>query len=411
MTGATNRAWHLSVTRPTWRAGAAARGWRLVLACAVIGGIAAFAVTLFTPPRYRAEATIYALPGRNSGIAATLRELNLGGAAGEIASQGATTDMASYLVSVLRSRAVAERVCRRLNLAQRPDFVRPGARRLLAAARLPSRERAAAETLRRAVTAKGDFAGLITIRVAARDPQLASDIANGYLGALDEFMCTAARSKRCFIERQLGEAKAELTRLERALQSYQAQHGSYALDVEAKELIQNWARLSADRLAAQVALRENAGVTEVSGSVEDLVSLRSRRAGLEARSAELSRLECQLARRIATLPEVGLGMARWQRAVAAKQALTEMLESQLELARIAEVEEQARYQVLDRAYPSQLPAWPRRKLSAAAGMLAGLLVGLLAARVWLGPLGRPPGTDQAGAQELGIRREAANAGA
>jgi len=359
----------------------AARRCKLAAACMLIGGAAALAATFLTPPQYRAEATIYALPSRSGGVAAALRELNLGGAAGEIAGQGATTDMASYLVSVLRSRAVAEKVCRRLDLAQRPDFAPPP----------PPDERAAAEMLRRSVSAKGDFAGLITIRATARTPHLASDIANAYLGALDEFMCTAAHSKRCFIERQLGEAKTELTRLERALQSYQAQHGSYALDVEAKELIQNWARLSADRLAAQVALHENAGVTEVSGSIEDLVSLRSRRAGIEARSAELSQLERQLARRIATLPEVGLGMARLQRAVAAKQALTEMLESQLEMARIAEVEEQARYQVLDRAYPPERPAWPRRKLSAAAGMAAGLMIGLL----W--------------AYLLGIRREVTDA--
>lgn len=355
----------------------AARRWKPAAVCAVIGGLAALGAAQIAPPRYRAQATIYALPGRAGGITAALRALDLGGAAGELGSQGATTETASYLVSVLRSHAVAAQVCARLDLAHHAHF----------APRRPVGDWALAEMLRRAVTAKGDFAGLITIRAAAREPRLAADIANAYLGALDDFICNTALSKRLFIERQLESAQAQLARLESDLQAYQARHQSYALDAEARELIRNWAELNAQQSAAQAALRENAGVMEVSGSIDDLVTLRSRRAGMEGRSAELRRLEDRLQRRLAALPEIGLAMARRERKVAAKQALTEMLESQLELTRIAEVEEQARYQVLDRAHSPERPEWPRRKMSAAAGATAGLLIGLL------------------GAYALGVRRE------
>ena len=341
--------------------------WKMIAACAVIGALLAFAMTYLAQPSYRAEATIYALPGRGTSVTAALRDLNLGGAAGDFTGQSATTAMASYLVSVLRSHAVAAKVCGRLDLAREPRF----------AAAQPISQWALAEVLRRSVTAKGDLGGLITIRATARDPQLVFDIANAYLAALDDFMSTTAGSKRRFIERQLDQARVELASLERELRAYQSRHQSYDLDVEAKELIQNWARLSAEKQAAQVALRENAGVIEVSGSIDNLVTLRSQRAGLQARSSELGQLERELGRRLAALPEVGLGMARLQRRVAAKQALAEMLESQLEMARISEVEEQARYQVIDRAYPPERPVWPRRKLSAAAGLAAGLMVGLL----------------------------------
>jgi uncharacterized protein involved in exopolysaccharide biosynthesis len=354
----------------------------MVAACAVTGGLAAFAMTYAARPAYRAEATIYALSGRGSAVSAALRDLNLGGAVGEFASQGATSETASYLVAALRSRALAAKVCTRLGLAHDPRFVRTQ----------PRTPQALAERLRQSVTAKGDFAGLITIRATAGDPRLACDIANAYLVALDEFICAAAGGKRRFIERQLDGLRRQLASLERDLEAYQSRHQSYDLDVEAKELIQNWARLSAETQAAQVALRENAGVIEVSGSIDDLVALRSRRAGLEARSSELSQLERELGRRLAALPAIGLDMARLQRRVAAKQALTEMLESQLEMARIAEVEEQARYQVIDRAYPAERPVWPRRKLSAAAGVAAGLALGLL----W--------------AYALGMRREVTDAG-
>jgi uncharacterized protein involved in exopolysaccharide biosynthesis len=345
--------------------------WRMIAACALIGGLTAFAAAHAARPRYRAEATIYALSYQGNTVSGALRALDLGGGMGQLLSQGATSETASYLVSILRSHAIADTVSRELDLARRHDF---------APAR-PVGAWALAETLRRQVTARGDFSGLITITAIAPSAQLAGDIANAYVGALDDFMSSSARGKRRFIERQLREARTHLVTLERDLQSYQTSHGSYALEVEAQEMIRNWAQASAEQAAAQVALRENAGVTQVSGSIDDLVALRSRRAGLQARSQELQRLVERLQQRLSTLPQVGLGLARLQRRVALKQALVEMLESQLQLVRIAEVEEQTRYQVLDRAHPPARPVWPRRKLSALAGAAAGLLLGLLGAYV------------------------------
>ena len=345
----------------------AARHWKMIAACAVIGGVAAFLAASLVRPRYRAQATIYTLSYQGNALSGALLARNFGGGASALAAQGTINDTASYLVSILRSHAVADAVCRRLDLAHRDDFTAGRA----------AGPWSLAEALRGCVIARGDFAGLITVSAVAPTPDLASDIANTYVAALDDFMSTTARGKRRFIERQLSAARAELAALERDLKDYQASHGSYALDVEAAELIRNWGQLRADAAATQVALQENAGVVRVSGSIDDLVALRSRRAGLEARSGELRQLVGDLERRLAALPEVGLGAARLRRKMEAKQALTQTLEAQLELARIAEVEEQARYQVLDRAYPPLRPAWPRRKLSAVVGAAAGMMLGLL----------------------------------
>ncbi len=356
-----------------------AQRWKMIAACALIGGLAAFSAASLARPRYRAEATIYALP-QGYALTGTLPALKLGVGVGQPVNPAAASETGTYLVNVLRSHAVADDVCRGLGLAHRRGF----------APRRRVSEWALAERLRGCVTVRGSFSGLVTISAVAADPRLACDTANTYLLALDDFMSVAARDKRRFIARRLKQVQTELEALERGLQRYQAARGTYALDVEARELIQNWAHFSAESAATQVALRENAGVTQVSGSVDDLVALRSRRAGLEARAGELGQLVAQLETRLAGLPQVGLSLARLQRKVVAKQALAETLGSLLELARIAEVEEQTRYQVLDRAHPPLRPAWPRRKLSALVGAAVGLALGLV------------------GSHLLGMRREAMN---
>jgi uncharacterized protein involved in exopolysaccharide biosynthesis len=133
-------------------------------------------------------------------------------------------------VGLLRSRSLAERVVRALNLGENEEFGDPQAPRA-------QRDARAANALRTSVTvAPQRDSRLIDIRVEATDPELAAKIANsyadGFIQSSLERRFEATAYARNFLEQRIATVKKRLELSERQLVDYAQSRGIITLNVD-----------------------------------------------------------------------------------------------------------------------------------------------------------------------------------
>jgi uncharacterized protein involved in exopolysaccharide biosynthesis len=225
--------------------------------------------------------------------------------------------------------------------------------------------------------------GLLTIEFEDEDPTRAAAIANAYVEELDKLTqalaVTEAAQRRLFFERQLKQAKEELSRAEVALKVTQEQTGLIKLDDQGRAIIEAVAGLRGQIAAKEVELR--AMRTFTTENNPDYVRVQQQLAGLRTELSKLERAqisgEGDILLPTGKVPGAGLEYVRKYRDVKYQETIFELLAKQFEAAKIDEAKEAAIIQVVDLAVPPDHRSKPRRLIIVVLGTLLGGLVALI----------------------------------
>lgn len=359
--------------------------WRhrwLILGLCFVAVLTTSIITIRMPKIYESTATLLA-PKEGSG----------GGLLGTLAASGllqqvpglsipSLTPTRDMLVSILKSRTVAQSVVERFRLQERYR-----ARYL----------QDAISGLQGATDIKISREGVITVKVEDTDPRLAAQVANFYVEQLDrlvsEFGTGEAGRQRRFITAQLARAQGNLEDAEETLRSFQEQNRAVVLREQTRGAIDAAARLKGEIMAAEVQLQVMRNfATEAN---PDVMNLRRR---VDEMKRQLARMQYgdQVARRsrlgqpptadrreiyvpFAKVPEVGLELARLTRETKVQETLVGLLTQQLEQVKIAEARDFPVVQVLDRAVPAVRHSKPRLRLNLALAGVTSLFLGVFLA--------------------------------
>jgi len=225
--------------------------------------------------------------------------------------------------------------------------------------------------------------GLITIEFEDKDPARAAAVANAYVEELDKLTqvlaVTEAAQRRLFFERQLRQAKKDLSEAEVALQKTQEETGLIKLDDQGRALIEAVAVLRGQISAKEVELR--AMRTYTTETNPDYVRTQQQLAGLRTELAKLERAQAsgQSGIMLSTgkVPEAGLEYLRKFRDVKYQETIFELLAKQFEAAKLDEAKEAAIIQVVDKAVAPDRKSKPKRALIVILATLSAGLISLL----------------------------------
>lgn len=235
-----------------------------------------------------------------------------------------------------------------------------------------SRE-ATMRTLARRTSVRLSPDGTIALTVDDRDPVRAAQMAKAYIEALDRYniqkRTSQAGTARRFLERRLAETDSALRASEGMLRRYLESHRTVAPTSLQSGDVQS----AADIMSRKLLLETRLNVLR-SYLLEDNEQVVQTRSELEA-----------LNRSIAGLPALQSGTMRLVRDFKVQEQLFLLLTTELEQARIREMQDTPTVHVLDWPEPPERPVWPRRTLTALAAAMAAFL-GLGAWEV----LHRPP---------------------
>ncbi len=279
------------------------------------------------------------------------------------------------LVSVLKSRTMAQAVVTRFTLRERY--------------RVPYLEDAIARLQAEMVVALSKE-GVIAITIADTDPKVAADMANFFVEQLDRLVAQygtgEAGRQRGFMTEQLARSKADLESAEEKLRRFQERNRAIVLQDQTRGAIEAAARLKGEIMAAQVQLEvmrnfatdANPEVVALRRRVEEmnrqLAQMQYGEGGVRQAAPGRDRRDFNVP--FARVPEVGLELARLTRDAKVQETLVTLLAQQVEQARLAEARDMPVVQVLDRAVPAERPARPRLRLNLAIAGVTSLFVGV-----------------------------------
>lgn len=348
------------------------RNGRLIVRNVGITLIAVLALTFLLPKRYTAVTTL--LPPADEdklGMTNMLSEVAIPGI-----NLGARASSADLLFEMLNSRSVNERVL------QQKFAVKKDSLQLFRALGFSSVDRALQKIPKR-VHFLLSKKGLITISAEMPSRQLAADVANAYVEALDqvnqEKAVSRARNSRIYIESQLAQTLDKLTQATRHLANFQQQNQAVSLEEQTKSAIERAGELKGQIIAKEVQL----GVLRQSMRAANPVVEK-----LQRELAELQRLYHDVqfgngsemkdyALPFAQVPELGIHLAGLVREVKIQETVYALLNQQYYQAKIEEARNTPTVQVLDRATPPSFRSAPKRKMLLLAFGLLSLVLSIL----------------------------------
>jgi uncharacterized protein involved in exopolysaccharide biosynthesis len=324
--------------------------------------------SLLLPNIYTGTAKV--LPPQQSQSTAAMLLGQLGGLAGLAGNSLGIKNPNDLFVGMLKSRTVADNIIARFELQNVYD------RDTMVETRKDLADNST-------ITAGKD--GLITVDFDDEDPKRAAAVANAFVEELDKLTqslaVTEAGQRRLFFERQLQQAKEDLSKAEVALKVTQEQTGLIKLDDQGKAIIESVAALRGQISAKEVELR--AMRTFTTENNPDYVRVQQQLAGLRSELAKLERArisgEGDILLPTGKVPEAGLEYLRKFRDVKYQETIFELLAKQFEVAKIDEAKEAAIIQVVDHAIAPDRKSKPRRALIViAATLISGILISLWA---------------------------------
>jgi uncharacterized protein involved in exopolysaccharide biosynthesis len=204
--------------------------------------IVSAAVSLLLPNIYTGTAKV--LPPQQSQSTAAMLLGQLGGLAGLAGGSVGIKNPNDLYVGMLKSRTVADNIIGRFDLQRLYDQE----------TMVETRKEFASNS---SITTGKD--GLINIEFDDEDPKRAAAVANAYVEELDKLTqslaVTEAAQRRLFFERQLKQAKDDLSNAEVALKVTQEQTGLIKLDDQGRAIIEAVAALRGQISAKEVELR------------------------------------------------------------------------------------------------------------------------------------------------------------
>jgi uncharacterized protein involved in exopolysaccharide biosynthesis len=344
--------------------------WRRFLVINLLLVMAATAVvSLFLPNIYRATASILPLSEESPMLSRGAVDLLVGLGPVGFASAGLPTSSSQQLAAVLRSRSMAEAVLVKENLIKHYGVDT-----------LPKARREFMNNL--AVTIDAD--GLVSVKLADKDPHKAASIVHSVLETLDSINQSlstgAAAATRRFVDSRLADVEQELQTAEEALRSFQEQYGTIAIEDQLSVLIQNLALLRVDRMKEEMEL----AILEEQLSADNmrLRSVRQRIARLDRQiHAAESSGDSAISLTAGNAPRLAMQSLRLLRQVTAYDQLYQFLRKALEQARIEERRDVPTFSVLDPPIPPDRKWKPRRTFIMAGSGVTTLAI-LVLLIVW-----------------------------
>ncbi len=318
---------------------------RLLVLGPLAAGLLALGYSFTIAPTFTATTKIMIPQQQQGGAAAMLSSLGaLGGLAG--AASGLKNPGDQY-VAFLKSRTVQDALVDRFKLLDLYEVKsREDARKGLEANIL--------------VTSGKD--GLITIDASDKDPVFAAQLANGNVEELRNFLgrlaLTEAQQRRVFFEKQLTNARDNLTKAEQALKASGVNTG--ALKASPGAAVEGLAKLKAGITAQEIKLASMRGyLTE---SAPDFKQAQTELAAMRGQMSFAEKAE----------PTQGGDsdyIARY-REFKYHETLFDLFAKQYEMARVDESREGAAIQVVDVAIPPERKAKPKKATIAMTTTLA-----------------------------------------
>lgn len=331
------------------------------------------AVSFMLPKQYTATAQLlppsadddmFGLSGSGllGGAPGSLRRLARVGA---MSGEGTASDV---MVGILASRTILDRVAQRCSVAFHYRI------------KLTRTEAVRQQLVRMSNLAVGDE-GIIRVRVEARTPRLAADIANAYVAELDSFMRTSnmsrGRTMRVFLDRRVAEVESALAVSSESLRSFQERHHVAAVDRETEAAIDAYAKMKSEAYVRQAALEAVASAAGpdnpyAAGLRRELAAFREQLRRLE-RGTGGTGYGVGFAVSFEHLPGVVAEYARRYRDHRILEETYAMLSQQHEYAKVLEARDAPTLTVLDYAVPPQRKSSPKRTVITGALLLLGLM--------------------------------------
>ncbi|HEY8906598.1 MAG TPA: Wzz/FepE/Etk N-terminal domain-containing protein [Rhodoferax sp.] len=320
---------------------------RLLIAVPLAAGLLALAVSFAIAPTFTATAKFMPPQQQQSMAASMLAGLGaLGGLAG--AATGLKNPADQY-VAFLQSRSVQDALINRFKLTDRYDQKFKQDTRLV---------------LEKKVQIAAGKDGLITIDVDDKDPQFAAQLANAHIEELgkllDRLAITEAQQRRVFFEKQLNNAKVNLTKAEQALRASGV--GVGALNADPTAAVAGLAKLKATVAAQEIKLASMRGYL-----TESAPDFKQAQTELFAMRSQMARAEKEEPANASDSDYI----AKF-RDFKYYETLFELFSKQYEMARVDEAREGAVIQVVDAAVPPERKSKPKKALIA---MMTTLAVG------------------------------------
>lgn len=347
--------------------------WKLWILGSLAVGLLALGYAFTLTPVFTARTTFLPPQQQQSGIASALA--SLGGLAGLAGVAGGIKSPADQYVALMQSVTAEDRLIDQFKLME------------VYKAKFRFEARQALEKSTRIEVGRKD--GLISVEVDDTSPQLAAAMANAYVDELRRMTSvlavSEAQQRRIFFEKELKEARDQLSKSQHELQASGFNLG--ALRAEPKAAAESYARLKAEVTAAEVRTQVVRG-TMADGSAE----VQREMAKLGALRAQLARLEQSVE------ANAGPDYISRYREFKYRETLFELFARQYEIARVDESREGALIQVVDVALQPEYKSKPKRlNFAVTATLLSLVLIGafILLRHYWRKGAADPSGTEKA----------------
>ncbi|MBF2052367.1 MAG: hypothetical protein IGS03_02750 [Candidatus Sericytochromatia bacterium] len=370
--------------------------WLILLSGLTGTGLAAWLVFAVITPSYQAQTSLLILEQQRGGLAQlasrfesqfemlpSLRSLGMSGSSASVED----------LVSILRSRRLAEQVLTKVELRQLP-----GVQRMLEPLPPAQHTPALNKYLREQLTVQPPDArnGTLRVRLELPDAELAARTANLYISELKAYTDNLLQREQSlqlrYLESQLQTMETTLQKSEDALLRFQQKHRTVALDTETQALVEQMAALEADTLSAQVALQaaqaqqrtldQSPALALSPDSTQTRSQLELNLAGLRQRQQALQSARQRYQRSLSQLPAKGLELARLERDLSLNNQLYLLLQQQVQAARLEAARQVELFQVLDPAIAPYKPSKPLKGLWLAISGIISIALGIALAAVY-----------------------------
>ena len=339
---------------------ALARRKKLILGLPFLTAVVAAGISLMLPVFFTASVRILPPQQSQSSSTAIVAQL-MGGVAGALGA--GLKSQSDVYIAMLKSRTLTDSLVQRFELAK--------------VYAIASTSDARAELEKRTNVTPGRD-GLITVEVDDLDPARAAELANAYIDELykltNVLAVTESSKRRLFYERQLVQAKDNLSNAEITARRSLEQGGVVKVDDQGRAMLSTTARLRST--ISQQEVQIEAMRTFASERNPELKLAQSE---LQAMRNELTRMETGSGNaRTVKGDEKGMDGLRLLRDIKYQETLYELLAKQFELAKMDEAREASAIQVLDKAVVPERKSKPKR----AVIVLTWAFFALVVAMIW-----------------------------
>jgi tyrosine-protein kinase Etk/Wzc len=313
------------------------------------------AICMILPIRYTGESSL--IPPQQSSNGGMLSQL-AGGGGGAIAALAGSAGLGiksqtDMYITMFKSRTVEDAMIRRFDLRK--------------AYRVKKLSEARKVFERRSTATAGVKDGVIRVTVDGPTPEQAATMTNAYVEEFQKLASnvaiTEAGQRRVFFDRQLEEAKNNLSSAEQDLKKSELTTGMVQPDNQSRAMIESAATIQEQIAAKEVQLQAMSSfATDNNPDVilvkKQLDELRAQLARFTGNSGTGSDLFVPKGR----VPEAVLDYVRKLREVKYRETIFEALAAQYQLAKLDEAKQGAVFQIIDVAAPPDTRSFPHRTI-------------------------------------------------